>query len=83
MPHPIFTCESCVNNSSPLCEVCVTVNDGKPSHYIAHRDVHLIADKSSVVNSLYRCLDEGKPIPTAWVIAYNKEVERNGKKETL
>lgn len=77
MPHPDYPCENCVNNSSPLCEVCVTVNLGRPNYYIPHREVHLLADKKSPTRSIARCLVEQKPIPIAWVIAHNKEVDKN------
>lgn len=76
MPHPNYPCEDCVNNSSPVCNDCVTVNLGKPNNFIPHRDVHMLVEKSSPKESITRCLQENKPIPVAWVVAYNKIIDK-------
>ena len=77
MPHPLFPCEDCINNTSPVCEVCVTrTNQLIPTHFIHHREVHLLADKTSPKASIERCLATSKPIPIAWVMAYNRIIDK-------
>lgn len=80
MDIKIYNCSDCVNQNSPLCELCYKIdspsgNSTKPTYFVSATEIVVPAHKNikaKIVDNISR----NNPIPINWVMEYNKFVEK-------
>lgn len=84
----VYSCSSCANRRSPLCEICTKIttpdgNEKKPVYYVEYdgsmpggqyRRLEGRAETCAELLELY--LRSGWPLPVAMVMEYNGHIEK-------
>lgn len=94
MPEREYSCESCMNRKTPLCELCTSVThpsgkSSRPTLFVSGEGKENEFSRE-VASYIEAKLLLGAPIPVNWVLYYNflltndtEEDHKNGKKKDV
>ena len=66
----MYKCSACANHQSPACIGCYSINDGKPTQYVALSHINTA---SSIEDAILNCIKNNVPIPYKLHYLYNKQ----------
>lgn len=79
-----YSCESCMNGGTPLCEGCnnITSPSGRqrrPSRFVGGTGINKTAKRCvALASSISMRAMGGDPIPLLWVMEYNRLITDEG-----